>query len=137
LFIGIVAVYAVYNLATAVGLIMRANWGWWLCIIGLIWGVVERIASVVTVLIVSDEKMKAIGGVFGGTIFSIICISLVNFMMQPDTQKRFGVSVKPLVGWAVAIGVALLLGGIAFGFGFFVGLQLEDAAANIPADAGE
>lgn len=137
LFVGIVAVYAVYNLATAIGLILRAKWGWWLCTIGLLWGVFERVASAVTVLIISEDKMDAIGGILSGLIFSIMCIGFVNFMMQPETQKKFGLSVKSWLGWLVATVVALILFGATFGVGYFAGLQLDSAAANLPVEAVE
>jgi hypothetical protein len=132
LFLVISVVYLFYDLATAIGLILRKGWGWWLTVIGLAWTACERVFSAVTFVMLVEEKAQAIGAVIGASVVMIICLSLLNFMVQPETQKRFGVDVKPGIVWVVALAVGLLLSGIAYGIGMAAGLQLEQALPTPP-----
>jgi hypothetical protein len=133
LFAIIFVVYALFDLAVAIGLIVRKPWGWWMCVVGLAWAIVERVTAVGTMIAVSEEISRSIGAVIGGFIFCTICISLINFMMQPDTKKKFGLEVRSGMAWGIAIATALVLGGIAFGIGFVAGSQLDEAATVIEA----
>lgn len=134
-YVAIVLVYAAFDLAAGIGLLLRKPWGWWLSVIGLSWAALERVCAAVAVTLLAEEKAKAIGAIVGGLIFCILCFSLLAFMIKPETQKRFGLVAHPGLAWAVSITVGLVLTGAAFGIGYAVGLDAIDADLVAPVAA--
>jgi hypothetical protein len=124
-FFAILVVFALYDLAAGIGMITRKPWGWWIVIIGLGWGAAERMSSVIVSSIGAEEYAQLIGAGIGALIFSAICLSLISFMIQTDTQKKFLVDVKPAIAWLVALLVPLILQGIVTGVMVFASQELE------------
>lgn len=127
--------FAAYDLATAIGLITKGAWGWWLALIGLGWGMSNSVFNAVSTFLTSEEIARAIGGGVGCLIFLLIAGSLVNFLLGEDTQKKFNVKVSTGLGWGLALGIGLVLGGALFGVGFATGLYSGAGVAAPPAAA--
>jgi hypothetical protein len=133
----VLVVNLVFDVAVGIGLITRKSWGWWITIIGLAWAAADRAVSAVTsILMLEEEELpRKIGTGIGALIFCIICLSLLNFMTQPEAQKKFKVNVRPALAWGVGMGLAILLTGIAYGIGFAAGMQIGEAIAAPPPAA--
>lgn len=126
-FFVILVIFALFDLAAAIGMITRKPWGWWTAIIGLGWGAWERLSSVVVGGFEAEEYAKLIGAAIGALVFAGVCLSLVSFMVQPETQKKFLVDVKPTTAWLVALLLPLALQAIVTGVMVFASQQLESS----------
>ncbi|MCU0710129.1 MAG: zinc-ribbon domain-containing protein [Pirellula sp.] len=124
-FFAIMLVFALFDLAVGIGMIARKPWGWWTAIIGLGWGAWERLSSLIVGGLEAEEYTHLIGVAIGALVFASICLSLINFMIQTETQKKFLVEVKPAVAWLVALLVPLVLQSIVTGILVFAAQELE------------
>ncbi|MFN7730787.1 MAG: hypothetical protein ACK5OB_02725, partial [Pirellula sp.] len=127
--------FAVYDLVTAIGLIMRGAWGWWLGVIGLGWGIGNYILNAGLGFLDPEQLPRAIGGCIGALIYVLIAGSLMKTLIDPETQKRFGLNVGSGMAWGIGLGAgitgALILGGLFFALG-----ASSAAAASAPSGAG-
>jgi hypothetical protein len=127
--------FAAYDLATAIGLITKGAWGWWLALIGLGWGMSNSVFNAASTFLISEEIARAIGGAVGCLIFLLIAGSLIQFLLSKDTQKKFKVNVSVGLGWGAALGIGLVLGGVLFGIGFATGIYSGVGVVAPPAAA--
>ncbi len=128
-------VFAVYDLVTAIGLMMRGAWGWWLGVIGLGWGIGNYVLNAGLGFLDPEQLPRAIGGCIGALIGVLIAGSLMKTMIEPETQKRFGLKIGSGMAWGIGLGAgitgALILGGLFFALGVS-----SAAAAPVPSGVG-
>lgn len=107
----IVGIAGIFNIATAVGLLIKQSWGWWLAVISCGWAIGERSSGVVDSIangLDSTEKIQG-SAVYG--VFVLVWFVFLQTLVSRETQAIFNVSVKPAVGWVVGLGLALAFGG--------------------------
>lgn len=126
--------FAVYDLVTAIGLIMRGAWGWWLGVIGLGWGIGNYVLNAGLGFLDTEQLPRAIGGCVGALVGVLIAGSLMKTLIEPETQKKFGLKVATGMAWGIGLGAgitgALILGGLFFALG------VSAAAASAPTGVG-
>lgn len=132
-FLGVLAIYAVFDLVAAIGLIMRKPWGWWFATIGLGWAIAERIMSFVAACFaVEDQYWALLGPGLSAFVFCSMCASLVNFMLQTDVQQQFGVTLKGSLVWPIVLLAPLAVEGAIFGVLNYATNELEQAIESMP-----
>jgi hypothetical protein len=127
LYLAVLIPYALFDFAAGIGMTQRKAWGWWLAVVGMGWAVAERVGSWVVVFLTSEEVSFSIGAAIGTLIFGGICAALIGFMLQSETQKRFGVTTKPAIAWLAIVLIPLVIeGGVTAG----LFAALKSALAN-------
>jgi len=130
--------FAVYDIATLVGLATRKSWGWWLATIGLGWAIANGIGNVALNFLTAEDAPGSylIGQAIGALVMLGIMFALLNFLIDVDTRKLFKVNIPAGAAWGISLGVGLVLGGILFGIGMAVGAKAAAAARPSVQNAG-
>jgi hypothetical protein len=129
--------FAIYDLAVAIGLIVRAPWGWWMALIGLGWGMFNNVMNAGLGFLNTEQLPRAIGGAVGALISLLISGALANFLLQPDTQKKFNVKIGVGAGWGIALGIGFVMSVILGILFFAVGVGGAGPNAAGPASAAQ
>jgi hypothetical protein len=116
-YVAVLIVYALFDLAAVVGMVLRKPWGWWLAVFGLGWAIAERIASFVVVCLTNEEFS---GPLIVGIAALVLCgfgFVLLASLMSKDSRKSFRVETKPAIVWPLVLLLPLAIeGGITAGF---------------------
>lgn len=119
--------FGVFDLVSGIGLIKRKAWGWWIGIIGLGWAMADRGFGIIAQFINAEDYLNVLPAAIGSAFFMFSQFYFLNFMLQSDTMKMFGLKTKASVGWSVALGVGLVLGGGAFAVALLAAASAPDA----------
>jgi hypothetical protein len=114
IYLAILSVYAILDLAAGVGVILRKNWGWWLALVGLGWIISERLVGFIAMLMVSEDIPRLVGFGVGSSVAGLIATGLIHSLAQPKIQQKFKVKVPVGLAWAIALLVPLVLEGVFF-----------------------
>jgi hypothetical protein len=132
--------FAVYDLVTAIGLIVRGAWGWWLGVIGLGWGIGNYVLNAGLGFLDTEQIPRAIGGCIGALVGVLIAGSLMKNLIEPETQKKFGLKITPGMAWGIGLGAgltgALILGGLFFAIGASTAAAAAPSGVGVPGAVG-
>jgi hypothetical protein len=127
IYLAILSVYAILDLAAGVGVILRKNWGWWLALVGLGWIISERLVAFIAMLMVSEDIPRLVGFGIGSSIAGMIATALIHSLVQPKIQQKFNVKVPVGLAWALALLVPLVLEGIFFACSYSALRQMAES----------
>lgn len=119
--------FGVFDLVSGIGLIKRKPWGWWIAIVGLGWAFADRGFGVIAQFINAEDFLNVLPAAIGSLFFMFAQFYFLNFLLQYDTMKLFGLRTKPGLGWAVSLGVGLVLGGGGFAVALLAAASAPDA----------
>jgi hypothetical protein len=95
--------FALWDGAIAVGLLMRKPWGWWVCQVGLGANVCLWITSAISRLLKPEDWLTAIVGCIVALIYALCNWGLTYQLMNRGTRKAFNIKTKPKICWIIVI----------------------------------
>lgn len=107
----ICVLFGAFNLVTAVGLVVREAWGWWLALIGISWGIVQSLGDGLIAIFWSQTAFVGAFHVAIGLAVSLLLGWLIPIHLSPGMRVKFEVNTRG----AIAAGFGVL-GGAILGF---------------------
>jgi hypothetical protein len=110
LFIGVFAIFALFDAAVFLGLLLKKSFGWWFAMISLSWGVWARASDLIAELLSTQDAIASIPKMIGAVIGGLLCVILSNSLADDDVKERFGVKTKNGIVYAISMAIGFLLG---------------------------
>ena len=100
---------AAFNLTCAYGVLIKETWGWWLGLVGLVWGLWQCLGDAFIAVAASQ-------GVLPSTVHLLIALGLfltlgwlIYVFLSPGMQAKFEVRARPMIALGISASVSLLL----------------------------
>jgi hypothetical protein len=103
----ICVLFGAYNLLTAVGLVVKEAWGWWLALIGMSWGIAQSLGDGLIAMFLSQTAFVGVFHVAIALAVSLLLGWLISIHLSPGMRVKFEVSTR---------GAIATLGGVLGGF---------------------
>jgi hypothetical protein len=94
-------------LLTAVGLVVKEAWGWWLALIGMSWGIAQSLGDGLIAMFLSQTAFVGVFHVAIALAVSLLLGWLISIHLSPGMRVKFEVSTR---------GAIATLGGVLGGF---------------------
>ncbi len=104
--IGVLSLLAVLFLAGGIGLLAKQKWGWFLAAVNFAYMPLDRLITVIMIIVAGDYETSTLVGGFIGTLF---ILGLATAVYGDAAKKIYRINTAVLPGIAAAVGISLAL----------------------------